>query len=409
MHETLAGLLSTSARHIPVYSDLLAMSELFFYTSKERKKPSFGIVSTLCQGKPIQVQEKTICEKPFCRLLHFEKISPRTGCIPEPQPKVLLVAPLSGNHASLLRDMIAGLLPEHEVFITDWMDARTVPLSKGGFGLNDYVHYVCEFIEILGPDTHVVSISQSTVPVLSAVALLSASASASPPKTMTLIGGPIDARKSPTELNILAAEKKHSWFERWMIHSVPEIFAGAGRKVCPGFLQSAALKLLNSTWHIENYHGWYRSIKSGDKSSAKSYREYYDEIDAVLDMPSEYFLDTIKIVFQEFWLPLGKWEIDGRLVQPEKIKDVALLTVEGSQDQLVGYGQTHAALDICTGIPQSKKFRLTVNGCGHASLFTGIFWRNLICPKICEFIRQHDRDSDTRREFEADRVAVSAA
>jgi poly(3-hydroxybutyrate) depolymerase len=251
------------------------------------------------------------------------------------------------------------------------------------------VYYVQEFIRRLGPDVHVISVCQPTVPVLAAISLMATTKDPKLPKSMTMMGGPIDPRKSPTQVNDLATKKPFSWFENKMIYSVPPNYPGFGRKVYPGFLQHAGFIAMNPGRHAQSHWDFYMHLREGDNESAEEHRKFYDEYNAVLDMPAEYYLETIKTVFQEFRLPLGTWEIDGKLVRPQDIKNVALLTIEGELDDISGTGQTQAAQDLCSGIQKSKKEHFTVPKAGHYGIFSGRRWREIVCPKIGEFIKNH--------------------
>jgi poly(3-hydroxybutyrate) depolymerase len=371
--------------HTPFSQRIAAGYELLYRLGKDYEKPAFGIDTTTVDGKPVSIIEHAAVTKPFCRLLHFRKD------VREPltQPTVLLVAPLSGHHSTLLRDTVRGLLPEHDVFITDWTDARMVPLSDGAFHLDDYIYYVQDFIRHLGPDVHVISVCQPTVPVLAAISLMASNNDPKLPKTMTMMGGPIDPRKSPTAVNNLATEKPFSWFENTVIYPVPPNYPGFGRKVYPGFLQHAGFIAMNPGRHAQSHREFYMHLVRGDDDSAEGHRKFYDEYNAVLDMPAEYYLDTIKTVFQEHSLPNGTWEVGGQLVRPQDIKTVALLTVEGELDDISGAGQTQAAHELCSGIPADKQEDYVVPGAGHYGIFSGRRWREVVCPKISEFIRKH--------------------
>jgi poly(3-hydroxybutyrate) depolymerase len=306
------------------------------------------------------------------------------------QPKVLLVAPLSGHHSTLLRDTVKSMLPDHKVFITDWTDARMVPLEAGPFHLDDYVEYVQEFIRHCGPDVHVISVCQPTVPVLAAVSLMASRGEATP-LTMTMMGGPIDARKSPTAVNNLAMNKSFSWFETNVIFRVPQNFPGAGRAVYPGFLQHTGFVAMNPDRHLTSHYDYFLDLIRGDDDSAESHRQFYDEYNAVLDMPAEYYLDTIKTVFQDFALVNGTWQVHGELVQPQDIGSTALLTIEGELDDISGAGQTRAAHDLCTGVPTSRKFHYDAEGAGHYGIFSGRRWREKIYPQVRDFIASHQK------------------
>lgn len=375
--------------HTPFSQRIAAGYELMYRLGKDYQKPAFGIDSTLIDGQQVGIMERTVVTKPFCKLLHFKKDLGDAAFDALAQPKVLLVAPLSGHHATLLRDTVRGLLPNHDVFITDWTDARMVPLSDGPFHLDDYVFYVQDFIRLLGPDVHVISVCQPTVPVLAAIALMASNNDPKLPRSMTMMGGPIDPRKSPTAVNTLAIEKPYSWFENTVIYSVPGNYPGFGRKVYPGFLQHAGFIAMNPGRHAQSHREFYQHLVRGDDQPAEAHRQFYDEYNAVLDMPAEYYLDTIRTVFQEFRLPKGTWEVGGQLVRPQDIKTVALFTVEGELDDISGLGQTEAAHELCTGIPAGKHQHFVAPKCGHYGIFSGRRWREIICPKIGEFIRKH--------------------
>jgi len=371
--------------HTPFAQRIAAGYELMYRLGKDYEKPEFGIKSVPVGDEEVAVFEEITEERPFCRLIHFKK-DPDAKNVAG-QPKVLLVAPLSGHHATLLRDTVRALLSGHDVYITDWTDARMVPLSEGPFHLHDYVYYVQDFMRRLGPDLHVISVCQPTVPVLAAIALMASAKDPKLPKTMTMMGGPIDPRRSPTQVNALATEKPYSWFEDNVIYSVPANYPGFGRKVYPGFLQHAGFVAMNPGRHAQSHWDFYMHLREGDQASAEEHRKFYDEYNAVLDMPAEYYLETIKDVFQEFKLARGVWEIEGKPVRPQDIKNVALFTIEGELDDISGAGQTQAAHDLCKNIPESKKQHFTAPKCGHYGIFSGRRWREIICPKIAEFIK----------------------
>jgi poly(3-hydroxybutyrate) depolymerase len=375
--------------HTPFSQRIAAGYELMYRLGKDYAKPAFGLDTTTIDGAQVRIVERSVLTKPFCKLLHFKKDLSDRALEALKQPKVLLVAPLSGHHATLLRDTVRALLPDHDVYITDWTDARMVPLSEGPFHLDDYVFYVQDFIRLLGPDVHVISVCQPTVPVLAAISLMASNNDPKLPRTMTMMGGPIDPRKSPTAVNDLAIEKPYSWFENTVIYAVPGNYPGFGRKVYPGFLQHAGFIAMNPGRHAQSHREFYQHLVRGDDDSAESHRQFYDEYNAVLDMPAEYYLDTIRTVFQEFRLPKGTWEIGGQLVRPQDIKTVALFTIEGELDDISGAGQTQAAHELCSGIPESMRYDLVAAKCGHYGIFSGRRWREIICPRIGEFIRKH--------------------
>ncbi len=366
--------------------------ELMHRLTKEYEKPEFGITNIEVGGVDVVVQQQTAIEKPFCKLLRFKRFTDDAKLLGKMrnQPSVLVVAPLSGHHSTLLRDTVRLLLKDHKVYITDWVDARMVPTEAGAFHLDDYVHYVQEFIRHVGPEVNVISVCQPTVPVLAAVSLL-ASAGEKTPRTMVMMGGPIDARKSPTAVNNLAMNKSHEWFENNVIYRVPPNYPGAGRAVYPGFLQHTGFVAMNPDRHLTAHYDYFLDLVRGDDDSAESHRQFYDEYNAVLDMPAEYYLDTIKVVFQDFALVNGSWLVSGEPVRPQDIKTTALLTVEGELDDISGSGQTAAALDLCKGIPKTRKRHYEVKGAGHYGIFSGRRWREFAYPEIRDFILKHQK------------------
>jgi poly(3-hydroxybutyrate) depolymerase len=375
--------------HAPFAQRIAAGYELMYRLGKDYEKPAFEIDSVTVGNKETRIIEHVVVTKPFCRLIHFKKDLSDKEIRALKQPTVLLVAPLSGHHSTLLRDTVSALLQEHDVYITDWTDARMVPMSDGPFHLDDYIYYVQDFIRHLGPDVHVISVCQPTVPVLAAISLMATNKDPKLPKSMVMMGGPIDPTKSPTAVNDLAQEKPFSWFENTVIYAVPGNYPGFGRKVYPGFLQHAGFIAMNPGRHAQSHREFYQHLVRGDDDSAEAHRKFYDEYNAVLDMPAEYYLETIKTVFQETRLPKGTWEVGGQLVRPQDIKDVALFTIEGELDDISGTGQTHAAHDLCSGIPAAKQQQFTAPKCGHYGIFSGRRWREIICPMIGEFIRKN--------------------
>ncbi|MBP0624446.1 polyhydroxyalkanoate depolymerase [Cupriavidus consociatus] len=375
----------------PGANRLAAGYELLYRLGKDYKKPAFDIRSVQCHGREVPVVEQVIVEKPFCRLLRFKRYADDATAIQrlKNDPVVLVCAPLSGHHATLLRDTVRTLLQHHKVYVTDWVDARMVPVEDGTFHLADYVHYIQEFIRHIGADNlHVISVCQPAVPVLAAIAL-QASAGETTPRTMTMMGGPIDARRSPTAVNALATDKSFEWFEHNVIHTVPANYPGHGRKVYPGFLQHAGFVATNPDRHLSAHYNYYRNLVDGDLDDAAAHERFYDEYNAVLDMAAEYYLDTIRDVFQEFRLARGSWEIAGKKVRPQDIREAALLTIEGELDDITGAGQTAAAHDLCSGIPGTRKQHITAAGCGHYGIFSGRRWREEIYPQLRAFIASH--------------------
>ena len=376
--------------HTPLSQRVSAGLDLMHRLAKDYEKPPFGISSVEVDGIEVAVQEQVALAKPFCRLLRFKRFTDDMPMLTriKDQPTVLVVAPLSGHHSTLLRDTLRALLKDHKVFITDWTDARMVPLEQGPFHLADYVAYIQEFIHHIGPEVNVISVCQPTVPVLAAISLM-ASAGETTPRTMTMMGGPIDARLSPTAVNNLAMNKPHEWFEHNVIYRVPVNFPGSGRRVYPGFLQHTGFVAMNPDRHLSSHYDYFLDLVRGDGDSVDSHREFYDEYNAVLDMPAEYYLDTIKIVFQDFSLVKGTWEIGGQLVRPQDIRDTAMLTIEGELDDISGAGQTHAAHALCTGIPLDRQFHYDVEGAGHYGIFSGRRWREKVYPEVRKFIARH--------------------
>jgi poly(3-hydroxybutyrate) depolymerase len=376
--------------HIPNAHRVSAGLELMHRLAKDYEKPEFGIRSISVSGVDVAVHEQVAMTKPFCRLVRFKRFTDDMPTLQrlKKQPTVLVIAPLSGHHSTLLRDTVRELLKGHKVFITDWADARMVPEEEGPFHLDDYVAYVQEFIRLIGPEVNVISVCQPTVPVLAAVSLM-ASAGEETPRTMTMMGGPIDARKSPTSVNNLALTKSMSWFENNVIHRVPVNYPGAGRRVYPGFLQHAGFIAMNPDRHLKSHYDYFLNLVRGDGENADFHRGFYDEYNAVLDMPAEYYLDTVKTVFQDFALVNGTWVIQGELVRPQDIRTTALLTIEGELDDISGAGQTKAAHQLCTGVPPNRRFHYDVIGAGHYGIFSGSRWREKVYPELRDFIAKH--------------------
>lgn len=370
--------------YAPMAREMAAGYELIHRLGRDYDKPAWQLPTTPIDGRNVPVTEHVVASRPFCNLIHFARDAHRPD-----DPKVLVVAPLSGHYATLLRDTVRALLPRHDVHVTDWIDARMVPLSAGPFHLDDYVEYVQAFIRQLGPDVHVISVCQPTVPVLAAISLMAAARDPALPRTMTMMGGPIDSREAPTEVNKLAMTKPYAWFEDQLIHRVPARYPGVGRLVYPGFLQHAGFVAMNPDRHMSSHYDFYRDLVRGDDEDAEAHRQFYDEYNAVLDMPAQYYLDTIRIVFQENLLPRGLWDVHGQRVDPSAIKTVALLTIEGEFDDISGQGQTRAAHALCTGIPKSRREHYTAMGSGHYGIFSGRRWRETICPHIAAFMRKH--------------------
>jgi poly(3-hydroxybutyrate) depolymerase len=372
-----------------------AAYSLMYRLGKDYEKPAFGITTVEVGGVPVAIQERVEIDKPFCELRRFKRLSDDVPTLAKlkTQPVVLIVAPLSGHYATLLRDTVKNMLKDHKVYITDWRNARMVPMDQGDFHLDDYVNYVQEFIRHLQGrygNCHVISVCQPTVPVLAAVSLM-ASRGEKTPLTMTMMGGPIDARKSPTAVNNLAINKSHSWFENNVIFRVPGNFPGAGRRVYPGFMQHAGFVAMNPDRHASSHYDYFKDLIKGDDASAEAHRKFYDEYNAVLDMDAHYYLETIRTVFQEFKLVHGTWEVlnlEGQpeLVRPQDISSTALMTVEGELDDISGSGQTAAAHELCKGVSKAMKQHLEVPGAGHYGIFSGRRWRDVVYPQVKAFI-----------------------
>jgi poly(3-hydroxybutyrate) depolymerase len=376
--------------HTPMAQRVSAGFDLMHRLAKEYEKPEFDIKSATVGGLEVAVQEQVALTKPFCRLLRFKRFTDNGPVLDKMkvQPTVLVVAPLSGHHSTLLRDTVKSLLHDHKVYITDWTDARMVPQDQGEFHLDDYVEYVQDFIRLIGPEVNVISVCQPTVPVLAAVSLLASNGEFTP-RTLTMMGGPIDARRSPTSVNNLAMNKSYEWFENNVIYRVPQNYPGAGRRVYPGFMQHSGFVAMNPDRHVTSHYDYFLDLVRGDDDSAESHRQFYDEYNAVLDMPADYYLDTIKTVFQDFALVEGTWKVRGQLVRPQDITTSALLTVEGELDDISGAGQTRAAHGLCTGIPKARQFHYDVEGAGHYGIFSGRRWREMVYPQVKEFIARY--------------------
>ena len=425
--EPFADLAQTAAK---VYSNPLSMMgqspfaqrisagyDLLHRLGKDYEKPEFGIRTVDVDGVSVAIHERVEISKPFCELRRFKRFTddPATLDKLKAHPAVLIVAPLSGHYATLLRDTVKTMLKDHKVYITDWKNARLIPLSEGEFHLDDYVNYVQEFIRHLQKsygNCHVMSVCQPTVPVLAAVSLM-ASRGETTPLSMTMMGGPIDARKSPTAVNNLAMNKSHNWFENNVIYRVPTNFPGAGRRVYPGFLQHTGFVAMNPSNHAKSHYDYFQDLIQGDDASTEAHRKFYDEYNAVLDMDANYYLDTIKVVFQDFSLVNGTWDVrgvDGKIerVRPQDITTTALFSVEGELDDISGSGQTEAVHAICSGVTASEQKHLEVQGAGHYGIFSGRRWREKVYPEVKAFILKHQPRATTEvRATTAPRVAAS--
>jgi len=372
--------------------------DLLHRLMRDYEKPEFGIRTVDVAGVAIAIDERIEVARPFCELRRFKRFTDDLATLGalKGQPAVLIVAPLSGHHSTLLRDTVKTMLRDHKVYITDWKNARNVPLSDGEFHLDDYVNYVQDFIRHLQGiygNCHVMSVCQPTVPVLAAVSLM-ASRGEKTPLSMTMMGGPIDARKSPTSVNDLAMNKSHSWFESNVIYRVPSNFPGAGRRVYPGFLQHSGFLAMNPDNHARSHYDYFQDLIKGDDAGTEAHRKFYDEYNAVLDMDADYYLETIRVVFQEFSLPNGNWDVRSpqgtpERVRPQDIHNTGLFSIEGELDDISGSGQTEAVHAICSGVPKSHQKHLEVKGAGHYGIFSGRRWREVVYPQVKAFILQH--------------------
>lgn len=370
--------------HTTLGKSIAAGCEIFERSTRRYGKPEWAIDSTLIGGERIPVQINTIWERPFCRLLHFERIfdySPR-----RPQPKLLIVAPMSGHYATLLRGTVEAFLPYHDVYITDWVDAHIVPVAEGRFDLDDYIDYIIGMLHRLGSGCHVVAVCQPSVPVIAAVACMEAESDPYAPRSMVLMGGPIDTRINPTAVNKLAEERGVEWFRRNVITRVPFPNPGVMRDVYPGFLQLNGFVSMNLNRHLDAHQELFFHLVEGDGDSAQKHKEFYDEYLAVMDLTAEFYLQTVDTVFVRHALPKGEMTHRGKRVDPSAIRNCALLTVEGEKDDISGVGQTQAAHDLCANIPADRKVHYLQLGVGHYGVFNGSRFRAEIAPRISDFV-----------------------
>ncbi|MEG3179281.1 polyhydroxyalkanoate depolymerase [Sphingomonas sp. LT1P40] len=385
-----AGLLNNPANPFAYFGGgpiIASALEVFAHASAPRGKPEFGLHSTTIDGKLVAVHEEIVLRKPFGQLKRFVREGVDGG------PKLLIVAPMSGHYATLLRGTVERMLPMADIYITDWRDAKLVPLSDGRFDLDDYVDYVIEFLAAIGAEgdarPHVLAVCQPSVPVYAAVAVMNADKHPNRPRTLTMMGGPIDTREAPTAVNTLATERPHSWFEQNVIATIPATYAGAGRRVYPGFLQLAGFMTMNLGSHMNSHWDMFKHLVKGDDESADSTMKFYEEYRSVCDMTAEFYLQTIDVVFQTHALPEGKMMHRGKRVDPAAITDTAILAVEGENDDISGLGQTKAALTISTGLtPDMKKYHMAPD-VGHYGIFNGSKWRTRIAPVLEEWITTH--------------------
>ena len=386
MADYTAGLLQNPANPFAYLGGGAVMGsalQVFAHASAPRGKPAFGLDSTVVDGRTVAVHEEIVLRRPFGQLKRFVREGVDGG------PKLLIVAPMSGHYATLLRGTVERMLPSADVYITDWRDAKRVPLADGRFDLDDYIDYLIAFLEAIGPGANMLAVCQPSVPCYAAVALMSADAHPCLPRTLTLMGGPIDTRAAPTAVNTLATERPFAWFEQNVIATVPASYAGAGRKVYPGFLQLAGFMSMNLGNHMVSHWGMFKHLVQGDGEGADATKDFYEEYRSVCDMTAEFYLQTIDVVFQRHAIPNGTMTHRGRPVDPAAIVDVALLAIEGERDDISGLGQTRSALTLATALSQEKKRYFMAPGAGHYGIFNGSKWRDTIAPIVEDWIAAH--------------------
>ena len=369
---------------------LASALDVFAHASAPRGKPDFGIDRVMVDGKTVPVVEEVALRKPFGQLKRFRREGIEGG------PKLLIVAPMSGHYSTLLRGTVERMLPRHDVYITDWRDAKLVPLADGRFDLDDYVDYLIEFLAHIGQDTpggraHVLAVCQPSVPCYAATCVMDESRHPNRPATLTMMGGPIDTREAPTAVNTVATQRPHAWFQQNVIATVPFSYPGAGRKVYPGFLQLAGFMTMNLGNHLTSHWEMFKHLVQGDGQSAEATKDFYEEYRSVCDMTEEFYLQTIDVVFQRHLLPKGEMMHRGRRVDPAAITDTAILAIEGERDDISGIGQTRAALSISTGLPEALKHYHLAKGVGHYGIFNGSKWRERIAPVVEAWIETHDQ------------------
>jgi poly(3-hydroxybutyrate) depolymerase len=367
----------------PALRGAAAAMDLLSQAGMSHERPPFGIDRLTVGGAEIAVVEEAVAVRPFCRLVHFRKEATVE------QPKLLMVAPLSGHFSTLLRGTVAAALPDHDVYLTDWINARNVPAREGRFGLDDFVDLVIEFSRFLGPGSHVMAVCQPSVPVLAAVSLMAAAGDPAQPASMVLMGGPIDPAANPTEVNRFAQSHSLAWFERMVVTTVPERYPGAHRRVYPGFLQLAGFLSMNLDRHVSAHWSMFRQLVAGDGEKAAATRAFYDEYRTVMDLPADFYLDTVERVFQRHDLAHGQFQVRGELADPGSIEETALMTVEGERDDICAVGQTAAAHRLCRNLPASMQLHHLQRSVGHYGVFNGRRWHNEIYPAVRDFIRAH--------------------
>ncbi len=368
----------------PMVRSLESAADIFEHLTRSYGKPDWGLRTIDIGGEAVDVEEEVVIRRTYCDLLHFKRAAERAD------PKLLIVAPLSGHYATLVRGTVEAMLPDHDVFVTDWRDCRMIPVTEDKFNLNDYIDYLIDFLHVLGPNTHIIAVCQPSVPALAAVSVMSAWGDNCLPASLTMIGGPIDTRKSPTQVNKLAKEHPIEWFENNVVVQVPPPYPGVFRKVYPGFIQLTNFIAMNYERHLASYGELFDHLVQGDDEAADKKRRFYEEYRAVIDLPAEFYLQTVQTVFQDHELPRGKMIARWHPVLPELITRTALLCIEGELDDISGIGQTKAALEITPNLPDDMKAYHLAKGVGHYGLFNGGKWRRQIAPQIKQFIRAHD-------------------
>jgi poly(3-hydroxybutyrate) depolymerase len=361
--------------------------EVFAHAAAPRGKPAFGFAHVAIDGRDVPIHEEIVLRKPFGQLKRFRREGVEGG------PKLLIVAPMSGHFATLLRGTVERMLPFADVYITDWRDAKLVPLSAGRFDLDDYVDYLVEFLAVMGREgearSHMLAVCQPSVPAYATAAVMSADGHPNRPLTLTMMGGPVDTREAPTAVNTLATKRPHSWFEQNVIVTVPGTYPGSGRQVYPGFLQLAGFMSMNLGNHMISHWGMFKHLVQGDGESADATKSFYDEYRSVCDMTAEFYLQTIDVVFQTHALPKGEYIHRGKRVDPAAITDIGLLAIEGERDDISGLGQTKAALTLATALPEEKKQYLMAEGVGHYGIFNGSKWRDRIAPVLEQWMTEN--------------------
>lgn len=364
---------------------IAAACEVIEHSTRPYGKPRFGLATTTIEGETVAVREEVVLKKTFCQLKHFRRLAP----LPQ-QPKLLMVAPMSGHFATLLRGTVEALLPHHDITITDWRDAKTTPLWEGGFDLDDYIDYIIAFLEFLGPNTHVMAVCQPSVPVFAAASLMAAKGHPCQPATLTMMGGPIDTRVNPTQVNEFATRRPLAWFKHNALAIVPLPHAGAFRRVYPGFLQLAGFLAMNLGSHVAKHFDMFTHLVEGDGESAEATQAFYEEYRAVMDLAADFYLQTVDKVFQRHLLPQGQLTHRGRLVDPTAIRKTALFAIEGERDDISGVGQTKAALALASGLGTDQKHYYEQKGVGHYGIFNGRKWREEVAPRVADFIAAYD-------------------